>query len=322
MSPDQERELIERGIAAMEPPRRSAGRATVALWAAVLATAGAVWAVYRLHPSAAEHTPEIVVGVSGAVIVLVLWGIAHAAAQKLRTAWDSWRSEVVKSISSDARFAPRECIGSSDFDGTGLNTERYNRYSGSNLLRVGAISCCRIVVDRVETRYRTVTYTDAQGRTQTRQEAYQVTIKVFHGSLINQPIALHHPCHLVMSNNGLPRAWKLRPVRVAHNDLAGTYHIGAAPDEFAGHRILTPSLMTALWDFRCACGSVPRISFRQDPQATVGQCWLAIPDVYLDFGRQPGLSRRIKSGDLRSVMSHCEGSIAWLSRTAAAVQPN
>jgi len=263
----------------------------------------------------------LVVGGVGVVSVLILRAVARNAGGKFSVAWDNWRSEVVKKIAPDARFASKEYINRHEFDETGLNTDSYNSFSGGDMLQVGTGRCCRLAVQRIETRYRTVTYTDAQGRTQSKTESYTEVINVYNGLILAAPAMLAHPGRVVISNAGLPRNWQLKPLRIAHPGLTKTYAVGSSPTEFEGHRLLTPSLQTMLWSFREGFRTAPRVSYVQKFRGVIGQMWIAIPNVSLEMGKRPSLFSSIAGTELRNVVQQCTQSIDWVKRAITALQP-
>jgi hypothetical protein len=319
---EQERQLVQRALEVMEPPRRAARNAYVLLWALVVTTVTAVFIVYLSTVPPRDVLPAMVVGGVGSVIILIFWAYAHGADAELVKVWNQWRAEVVREISSDATYEAQEFITAGEFDQTGLNVAGYNEYAGGDLLKVGFIKCSRLAVNRIETRYRTVTYTDANGQSQTKQESYQVTVPVFHGLVLGVPVKLPHPGRVVISDIGFPREWQLKPVRVAHTQINSTYRIGSYPTEFEGHRILTPRLMCALWDFRLGLRATPRVSYSQESRISGGQMWLAAPGLYLKLGSRPGVFRKINENQLRDSIHQCADSVAWVKRAATSLQPS
>ena len=264
--------------------------------------------------SLSSYSKEIANGIVYLCGYFVLSGflggqIAKHKAQ-LRDGFDEWRSECVKLINSDTTFSPHDFIDKNTFNDSCVTMSAYNRYWGSSLLRCGNTTASYLCVEneRVETYYDT----DSQGRTVQCQRT--VIDNVFTGLLIKTPAQLKHPAWIILKPSGSSLPSGLSKMRVSSPTLNRNYAIGAT-DEFAGHRLLTPSMMDNLMEFNKLFKYLSTFSYRG------GFLYISVPGVMLTYGNYPSRLKPITSSSLRAVADACKSSIQLVSSSTQALLP-
>jgi hypothetical protein len=260
------------------------------------------------------YSKEIANGIVYLCGYLVLSGFLGGQVSKhkanLRDKFDKWRSECVKLIHSDTTFSPHEFIDKNTFNDSCVTMSAYNRYWGSSLLRCGNTSASYLCVEneRVEIYYET----DSQGRSVQCQRT--VIDNVFTGLLIVTPAKLKHPAWIILKPSGGSLPSGLSKMRVSSPALNRNYTIGAT-DEFAGHRLLTPSMMDNFMEFNKLFKYLSTFSYRGE------LLYVSIPSVMLTYGSYPSRAKPVTSSSLRAVADACKSSMQLVTESTKALLP-
>ncbi|MEI6177254.1 MAG: DUF3137 domain-containing protein [Verrucomicrobiota bacterium] len=307
---------IQEGISELEVRRRRWLSWFLAAWGT---TVGIVAISYCLFQGTSLDDRVWLAWAAVSVIGLViLFSMAGGKGSDFRRQFDCWRERVIRGIDDQAEFSPTGCVAQDVFDSSCLNKGYYNKYAGDSHLAIGNIQASNLSVKHVyqETYYETVTETDGQGRTTSRQVARTrtVVVPVYDGLFLLIPARLAHSGAVLLRHReaGIPK--EMKSLRVADPHLNKHYAIGAS-DSFVGHRAMTPTLMEALWDFGLQFKNRPGYSYRDD------QLFIAIPNFRISYGQSPGKWTGVTTGKLRKIIDSCESSIHFLKATAERLQP-
>ncbi len=251
----------------------------------------------------------ITAGVVGLVAHCVFGAIKRGCEGKVRVAFDRWRADVFAFLERGAEFSAGGYMAASEFDNSGLNSAYYNRYSGSGYVQARGLTASNLAINHVYTK--TEYYTDSNGNQGSR--TVTVTDPVFHGILIVTDAPL--PCRgTVVVNDPHHGIGTLRKVQVASPHLKKSYAVGA-DEPFTGHRVLTPSLQEALWEYRRGFKYLPRFAYRS------GLLYVAIPGASLDAGTCPTRFSPVTIARLERVLVQCGELLAFLHASAERLRP-
>jgi len=309
--------LLRDGVETLEPRRQRWLKLFLKAWG--VSAAGGVLAlgVYSCFPGCA-----LLWGALALTAVVTMFGLSYKTVKQrdeFYRVFMAWRDQAIHQIEERASLAPNQCLPQHHFDGSLLNNRFYNTYGGSNLLTIGDLRCSDLNVRHIyeETYYETVYSTDSQGRTTSSQvqRTRTVVVPIFNGLFLTLPATLPHPGSVILRQELAGTSGSLRRIRVASSHINKAYAIGST-DPFLGHRVLTPALMEALWDFRLKFRSAPSFSFRN------GLLYIVVPGLSLGFGEVPGKWSPVTLTKLKRVLSACEASIGFLKATAENLKPS
>ena len=315
MNPKEQ--LIHNGIETLEPLRFKYTVFYFSSW--IISVILLLITIKVYFDSKDESSTWITMAVVSVVIVIIMIVVTIGKKRELDEEFDSWRNGVIHHIDSSAILKANECLRQDLFNASGLNSKYYNRYSGSNYLRVGDFQASYLSVkhEYKETYYETVTTTNSQGQSETRQERRERTVvkTVFNGLLLILTAPLPHAgwVILILQSIGIPNG--LHKINVASPYLVNNYAIGVS-EKFIGHRALTPSLMEALWDYRNQFNDLPGYSYQDS------LLYITIPGVELKFGNYPNAWSQVTFSKLDKIISDCENSINFLKGSAEKLKPS
>jgi len=87
-------------------------------------------------------------------------------------------------------------------------------------------------------------------------------------------------------------------------------------DQFAGHRMLTPSKQVDIEEFSRNFKYLPGYSYHGD------KAYVCLPGYYLSYGSSPGKWRGITSAALINIVESCEQSLAFLESVTPRLIPD
>lgn len=310
-------QLIYRGVDTLEPLRFNYRVWSLSTWSISIFLGLITLGIYI--KSGYSQSVWVSVGIISTITIIVMVVVTFRKKQQLYEKFDSWRDDVIEYIDNAACFKPNECLSQNSFDASGLNTQYYNRYSGSNYLRVENLEASYLLAQHeyTETYYETVTVTNSQGQIETRQEQRTRTKvdTIFEGLLLILHAPLPHSGWVIIRPKGIGVPKGSHKITVASPYLNNNYAIGVS-EKFMGHRTLTPTLMESLWDYAQQFKYLPGYSYQKN------LLYVTIPGGWLDFGRRPGVWSAITFSTLERVIQDCQNSIRFLKESAERLKPS
>jgi hypothetical protein len=233
------------------------------------------------------------------------------ARNNLHRAFDRWRAECIPLIEPDASYDKHGYLDESIFSKSCISAHVYNRYWGSSLLKCRGIvaSSLRVQNERIESWYET----DSNGISIRRERV--VVDNIFTGLVIAVPAPLRHPAWIVLKPSGSNIASGLTKMRVSSPSLNKTFSI-ATSDQFAGHRLLTPSMMDNLYEFNNLFGNIVTYSYKE------GWLYIGAPGSMLYYGSYPRRLTPVTSTSLFSVAQACKDSLNLIANSTRSLIPD
>ncbi len=309
-------QLIREGVNKLETLRRRWLNWFLASWGTSIVLGAFAFGVYSNLPS-----ETLVWGITAGVAVLgtiVMTSLTGKKRNDFHQQFNNWRDRVIRHIDAGASFTPNHCVAKSAFDASSLNAAFYNTYGGNNYLSLGDFQSSNLSVKHIykETYNETVTETDSQGRTTTRQVQKErtVVVQIYDGLFLVFPAKLPSPGAVLLRNRGAGTPKEMRKITVASPDLNNNYEI-CASEPFVGHRTMTPTLMEALWEYRSEFKYLPGYSYKND------LLYVTVPGFWIGYGETPGKWTAVTLSKLEKIVSACEASISFLKTTAEKLQP-
>lgn len=271
----------------------------------------------------------VVSSVISLIAIIALGVISWKKGKKLHEQFDQWRDKIINSIDSTAQFKQDSYLDQHHFDSSGLNSKTYNTYSGGSFLRVQDMQMSYLSIQHryKETYYTTeTTYVNGQATTRQVQKEREVVIPIFDGMLVILPAPLPHAGSVMLqpkqslvkallksySTDFIPN--NLHKITVASPDLNNNYLVGTS-DKFVGHRILTPTLMVSLWEYRGQFKAPPRYSY------TGNLLYILLSGISIGCGKRPSKWMPVTTSRLTQVVADCRSSLEFLKATAQKLKP-
>lgn len=308
---------VNEGVQLLAPLRKQWLRAYLCSWLFVLTGSAVIFGTW----SAVPNEPLVAWCITGGAILCMLFMIARSSKKgdELAESFNKWRAEAVVQINSDAALRSESGLDQSSFDDSLLYRATYNRYSGWNLVQLGNIKCSSLSVkhEYQETYYETETYTDSNGHSQSRQVQKTRTVvrPVFDGTMIEMPAPAPYPLTAVLQHPSHGHVKGLKKFRPDSTYLLKNYAISVS-DQFASHRMLTPTMQVEIEEFSRMFKYLPGYSYRGD------RVYVCLPDFYLSYGDRPGKWRAITTARLIKVTENCEKSLEFLASITPRLVPD
>jgi Protein of unknown function (DUF3137) len=313
-------QLTREGVDELEPLRFRWLVMTLSFWAIGVVLALVLYAIYNQAGPGNYLFLLISIGVSIAA-VFALTVVASQQRKRFELQFDAWRNRAIALLDAAAHFEPDGYLTANYFDSSGLNSKGYNRYSGRNHLTVGKMQASNL---SIQYRYTETYYTTVNGRSEQRQR--EVVVPIFDGMFLVLPAVLPHEGAVVLqpkqtlvkaflgSNHTDEVPSGLHKINVASPELNNNYVIGVS-DQFVGHRVLTPTLMVSLWDYRNQFKQAPRYSYRNN------LLFILLKDMSLECGKRPRKWAPVTISKLEQVIRDCHASIEFLKSTSTGLKP-
>ena len=308
---------VNQGVQLLGPLRKKWLRAYLCSWLFLFAGSAAIAGTW----AAAQNEPIVAWCVTGGVVLCMLFMMRRSSkkGEALAKSFNKWRAEAVTQINSDAAISCDSYLEQSSFDDSLLYRTVYNRYSGWNFIQLGNLKCSSLSVkhEYQETYYETETYTDSNGRSETRQVQKTRTVvrPVFDGTMIEIPAPTPYPLTAVLQHPSHGLVKDLQKFRPESTYLLKNYAISVS-DQFASHRMLTPSMQVDIEEFSRMFKYLPGYSYRGN------RAYVCLPSFYLSYGDRPGKWRAVTTARLIKVIENCQKSIEFLASITPRLIPD
>ena len=319
LSEERRRVLADQGVNSMESFRISAlSRFGIALFVIlVLIAVGIVLiavGISMISSNSSDSSEEVWTVIVTGLIVLVMIGVmirvlvgwAGSPSKKMLAAYDQWRSMIVIELTNDANatFEPQQNLSDGDFHMIHHRRD-YNIFQGNNMIKFGALRAGYVNVQR---EYEVEHTVERDGKTETETETK--TEEIWDGVIIVSPAPLPTSAGgaVEIRSDGLSPG--MTEIRIAHPHISTSrYRVGTSSDLIA-HRTLTPVIQTAIWDYHAELGRGKESTFVYRNQLL----YVGIPNLRLDFGKNPSIFFSITRQRLNTVISTIEETIRFLSK--------
>ena len=308
LSEVRHRDLANQGVNSMESFRVSALRrfGILLFVIPVLIAVGIAIISSNSSGSSEEVWTVIVTGLIVLVMIGMLVGWAGSPGEKMSKAFEQWRSMIFTELTNDpnATFEPKGSLSNDDFDKIHHRSD-YNIFQGENTVKFGFLRAGYVSVGR---EYEVSHTVERDGKTETETETK--IERIWNGVIVvvAAPLPTGAGDAVEIRSDGLSH--DMSKIRIAHPHIsASRYQVGTSSDLVA-HRILTPVIQTAIWDYHKELGRGKESTFVYRNQLL----YVGIPDLNLDFGKNPSIFFRITHQRLNSVISTIEETILFLSK--------
>jgi hypothetical protein len=308
---------VNQGVILLGPLRKQWLRAYLSSWLFALVGGVSIAGTWAM----AKNEPIVAWCVTGTVVLCMFLMMRRSTkkGETLARSFNKWRAEAVTQIHADAALDTNSYIDQSSFDASLLYRSVYNRYSGWNFIQLGNMKCSSLSVkhEYQETYYETETYTDSNGTSQTRQVQKTRTVvrPVFDGTMIEIPAPAPYPVTAILQHPSHGLVKDLQKLRPESTFLLKNYAISVS-DQFAGHRMLTPSMQVDIEEFSRMFKYLPGYSYRGN------RVYVCLPSFYLSYGDRPGKWRAITTAKLIKVIENCQKSIEFLESITPRLIPD